>query len=526
MNDTARDFIKRDDLRGLYPSQLNGRVAAAIGRATAELLQSHGHPSPAVVIGYDCRHGSREITRGFRIGLSAAGGQSACLGPVSTEHVYSACGADTPYEAGVMVTASHNPREYNGMKFVYRGCAPFPPEDLATIGRRAVKLLDEPVPAALDDGDDSLVRPDPAAAAILDNYAARLMAIAGLDGRTDCRKTPLTVVVLAGNGMGAVAYTPFARRLEPKGLRSIILEATPDGDFPQGVPNPLSPAFMARLAASVREHHADLGIGFDGDADRAGFVDATGKEIIPSHVLALIAAERLAHANAGRPVVMRNLCCSRLLAELFPADGPVQLIDTPVGHGRIKRLMRCDAFRERTVFAGEHSGHYFYPEFNYVDSGMLTCLSMLAIVWKMAENGEQLADRLADWRRRYAWSGEINFTMPSAAAVHSALRQLWLDTRAPDVRRHEVRLDEECGAWRVFPADEQDRYDPENATTPDLKMIRDNGDSGWWFVLRPSGNEPRLRLNVEAWGDQAANDCQALAARLIDSLQTCGATRG
>lgn len=503
----SKTFMKRDDIRGLYPSQLNGQVAACLGQAACELLQSRGLARPVIAVGYDCRAGNLEIAQGFMLGFNQAGGQSICLGLVSTEHVYFICGEhSTEYDAGAMVTASHNPREYNGIKMVHSGCLPFSQDDLGFIARRTDELLNQNS-AALDK----------------DEYAAHMLKLAGLDRLPDCPDCKFTAVILAGHGMGAVAFAPLARLLEKKGLKSIILEGEPDGAFPCGVPNPLLPDFMKRLGEAVRANHADLGIGFDGDADRAGFTDATGQEIIPSQVLALIASAKLNSTALEAPVIMRNLCCSQLIADLFPADGKARLIDTPVGHGRIKQLMRSTAFCQQTLFAGEHSGHYFFPEFNYVDSGVLTSLNMLAIVWQMKENGEALAERLASWRRRYAWSGEINFNLTSAEATRDALLKTWQAFQGPEATRHEVQFDSSCHAQRAIIS--KDDYVPEKAAAPDLKMSWNNGQSGWWFVLRPSGNEPKLRLNVEAWGENAKAHCQDRTAELENLLQSCGAVR-
>lgn len=483
--------MKRDDIRGLFPNQLNGLTAKCIGKAACMLLQAKGIQSPTMAVGHDCRHGNVEIAQGFMLGFREAGGKCVYLGTVSTEHVYFSCGEHADrFDAGAMVTASHNPREYNGIKMVHSGCLPFSQEDLAFIAQRTDELLSLDTPE-MD----------------FEEYARHMLSLTELINRPDSDAVKFTIVVLAGNGMGAVAFAPIARLLEQKGLKSIILEGEPDGDFPQGVPNPLLPDFMKRLGAKVLEHHADLGIGFDGDADRAGFVDSTGAEIIPSQVLALIAEAKLARSANDAPVVMRNLCCSQLIADLFPAGGKATLVDTPVGHGRIKQLMRCEAYRNRTVFAGEHSGHYFYPEFNYVDSGVLTSLNMLSIVWGMAERGESLPARLSAWRKRYVWSGELNYELASKEATRQALVKVWQATQAPGIQRFEARQDTACGAQRIFASDAP--YDPAVIAAPDLKMLSRKGDSGWWFVLRPSGNEPKLRLNVEAWGEDAKAVCQA-----------------
>ena len=508
MQTPSQSFLKRDDIRGLYPLQLNGMVAEALGQAVVERLKALGEASPCIAVGHDCRHGNLEISQGLMLGILRAGGRCRDLGLVSTEHVYYACGqmADE-FAAGAMVTASHNPKEYNGVKFIHRHCVPFGQEDLAYLGKRADELLT---------GKDSKM--DFAA------YAEHLLVLSGLQNRPDSGQLLFKVVVLAGNGMGALAFEPIAKQLERKGLRAIILEGDPNGDFPQGVPNPLLPDFMQRLGKFTLENGADLGIGFDGDADRAGFVDSTGAEIIPSQVLALIAQAKLNNRRRDvvvTPVIMRNLCCSQLLKALFGNRSDVTLVDTPVGHGRIKQLMRSEKYKEGTLFAGEHSGHYFYPEFSYVDSGVLTSLNMISLAWELHEQGEKLSDLLAAWRKEYCWSGELNYNLPSKEAIFQVLCKA--AQAFPGATRYECRVDEECGAQRVFEA--QGTYRPEALPAPDLKLVQDDGASGWWFVLRPSGNEPKLRLNVEAWGQKASVYCQKMVKEVDALILQAGGVR-
>ena len=500
---TSKDVLKRDDVRGLYPKHLNGRVAEALGRAACEMLKGEGINRPLVVVGHDCRHGNIEIAQGFMLGFMRAGGDCEDIGLVSTEHIYYSCGKSASnYDAGAMVTASHNPKEYNGIKLIHKGCLPFSQEELAFIGARCDELL--ATPQAFD----------------FDDYASAIVHIAGLDSHGPAR-TPFTVVVLAGGGMGAVAFAPIARLLEPIGLRSVIIEGEPDGEFPNGVPNPLLPDFMSRLSQKTLEHHADLGIGFDGDADRAGFVDSNGMQVIPSQVLALISSAKLEASSIDKPAVMCNLCCSQLIQHLF--KDKAEVVQTPAGHGRIKQLMRSEAFAGRTLLAGEHSGHYYYPEFNYSDSGVLSSLYMISLVWTMRDRGESLADKLAAWRESYCWSGEINYELPTADDIRRAIVKVFESEKGTGVQRQEVRFDETIGAQRVFTAEAD--YDPARIAAPDLKMVHDDGKSGWWFVLRPSGNEPKLRLNVEAWGPDARRLCDLKTAAVNAMILECGAIR-
>lgn len=504
------NIIKRDDIRGLYPEELNGNTAEQIGFATCKLLQKET-PAPRIAIGYDCRHGNIEIQNGFARGFQSAGGTCDTFGLLSTEHVYYICGTHPEYTAGAMITASHNPKEYNGIKMLHGGCVPFTSAELAEIG------------STMQNYTPSKAQPTAPQLQLINfnEYADTLLKISGLDKREDSNHGQIRVVVLAGHGMGAVAFGSIAAKLQPKGLQVALIEPEPDGDFPNGVPNPLNKEYMAKLASLVEQHQADLGICFDGDADRAGFVDAWGQEIIPSQVLALIAKHRLAQSKAEAPVIMRNLCCSQLIADQFPKDGAVQLIDTPVGHGRIKLLMRHPQFQSRCVFAGEHSGHYFYPDFFYVDSGVLTSLNMIRITWELREQKKSLPEMLASWRKNYVWSGEINFQLNTQEEVLPVMRTVWNDENKPGIRRFEVAEDPQLKVQRVF--ENNGQYTPEKLPAPDLKMQYSDNDGGWWFVLRPSGNEPRLRLNVEAWGNNAATVCKDKTAQLIQKLLSLGA---
>lgn len=500
MGVSSAAYLKRDDLRGLYPSQLNGVTARCLGRAVCRLLRKKCGcgDSPLLGIGYDCRLGSVELSQGLMLGFQEAGGRCYLAGRVSTEHVYYLCGReDLSLDAGVMITASHNPMEYDGMKFVHAGCLPFTHEELAYLGTLADELMAKEFAAPAMD---------------FARYAKEMFALAGLSALPDSSETTLRLLVLAGNGMGGVAFGPLAELLKAKGIETTILEGEPDGNFPQGVPNPLLPAFVKRLGDATRNAGADLGIGFDGDADRAGFVDAEGNEIISSHVLALIAREKVRRAAPEiRPAVMKNLCCSRLLEDLFPADGPVELVETPVGHGRIKLLMRSKEYASRVVFAGEHSGHYFYPEFHFVDSGVLTSLNMIGILHRLRAEGKQsLSDILADWKKNYRWSGERNYTLASAQETSEVMDYVAKQAALlPNGVRYEVRQDTAAGVHRVLPAPAGAPYDPTTLSAPDIKFRFDDGErGGWWFVLRPSGNEPKVRLNVEGWGPLSQELCQ------------------
>lgn len=501
-------IFKRDDIRGLWPDQFNAETAFLAGQAMAARLALR-HSAPRIAVGHDARTGSFELMLSFCRGL-AAGGASACrLGLVSSEQVYFVCGKyQQEFQGGAMITASHNPKQYNGVKFIHAGAAPFDADDLAFMLNFMQSHL--ALPEAMDSSQD---------------FADHILGLVKMPA--DTALPPMTIVVAAGNGVGGEAFRPIAERLSALKIHTVFLDAEPDGNFPNGVPNPLLPDYMRRLGNAVREHHADIGIGFDGDGDRAGFVDHLGQEIIPSHVLALVALHKVQAAGADnrdsgavRPMIFRNLCCSQLLPDLFPAAGPVELLDTPVGHGKVKLLMRHEQFRDRVLFAGEHSGHYFYPEFFYVDSGMLTSMLLLSQARRLKAAGRSLADELQPWRSHYCWSGEINFTLPRRELINHTLSSICREQQNANTSRYEIRVDDALGLQRVFKAN--GAYRPDDLPATDLKLSCNapDGRSGYWFVLRSSGNEPALRLNVEAWGDDATAQC----ARIRDAI-TAGIQR-
>ncbi|MFA6930720.1 MAG: hypothetical protein WCT05_10355 [Lentisphaeria bacterium] len=492
--DDLDQIFKRDDIRGLWPEILNSELAFLLGEAVYELLEARGLPL-TLVLGHDARKGSYALSLALLRSFGMRGGKTTFLGLVSSEQLYYACGKyPERYAAGVMITASHNPKEFNGMKFIHAGGSPFNSEDLACLKNSLRQKLNPPT-----------VYP------IGDEFAEYLLSQSEFSQKTSQR--PLVKAVIdAGNGVGAVAFAPLAERLKTMGYRILFLNPEPDGDFPLGVPNPLMRTQIERLAKAVCRHRADLGIIFDGDADRAGFVDSQGQEIIPSQVYALVARRKLAQHSIAHPVLMRNLCCSQLLHTLFGQNpSELELVDTPVGHGQIKQLMRHPKYRDQVLFAGEHSGHYFYPEFFSVDSGFMTALLLLAEVRNLKSKKIGLPDILADWRKTYRWSGEINYILPNQAVVLATLRELEQQFGAlPGVCRQGIALDQKLGLFRVF--DLKNEYRPETLDFPDLKIIQQspNAKSGWWFVVRPSGNENKLRLNFESWNIPKAEAAQTM----------------
>lgn len=509
-HEALKDIFKRDDVRGFWPEVLNCEVAYWLGQALGEMFAAAEIREPRVAIAYDARLGSGELSLALMRGLAQSGTQSELLGLASSEQLYYACGRyPEKYCAGIMVTASHNPKEYNGMKFVWAGAAPFSESDLRQLQTRLLQKAHYPRAQPLGE-----------------EFARHLLSLAGADQMSQSSApTQLRALVLAGSGVGGLAFAPLAEQLRQIGIDCLLREETPDGNFPLGVPDPLSREYMQRLSQYVLAAEADIGIAFDGDADRAGFVDAKGQEILPAQVFALVALRKLSSTSIRHPVLMRNLCCSQLLRDLFAGpQSQVELIDTPVGHGQIKRLMRHPAFAGRVLFAGEHSGHYFYPEFYSVDSGMLTSIHLLAEARRLKAAGSSLAQRLQDWRQRYAWSGERNFRLAQPADLFPALEAVAQAAKEliPGALRQEVRIDPNLGLPRIFPAG-PGPYQPGEMTCPDLKILSPpNKAGGCWLVLRPSGNEGKLRLNIESWG-QLRNHWTELYEKISSLLSASGA---
>jgi phosphomannomutase len=429
-------LIKAYDVRGVVPDQWDESVSRAIGAAFAEFVVADSGAT-TVVTAHDMRDSSIPLSRAFAEGVMARGIDVVEAGLGSTDLLYFAAGSlDMP---GAMFTASHNPAQYNGIKLCRAGAAPIGQDSgLTTIREWAERGSYDRVPGRVG----SVSSQD-----VLAGYAAHLHSLVDLSGIR-----PLKVVVDAGNGMGGHTV--------PVVLSGLPLEIVPlyfelDGSFPNHEANPLDPANLVDLQAAVREHGADIGLAFDGDADRVFVVDETGNPVSPSAITALVAVRELAKGRGT--TIIHNLITSKAVPEIVREHGgdPVR---TRVGHSFIKAEMaRTDA-----VFGGEHSAHYYFRDFWRADTGMLAAMHVLAA---LGEQGRPLSDLTAAYSR-YTASGEINSTVADAAA------------RTAEVRR---TFEEEDGVT----VDELDGLTVELA-------------DGAWFNLRASNTEPLLRLNVEA----------------------------
>ncbi|MEU5521140.1 phosphomannomutase/phosphoglucomutase [Streptomyces sp. NPDC047860] len=429
-------IVKAYDVRGVVPDQWDEKLAELFGAAFARVTGA-----TAIVAGHDMRPSSPGLSGAFARGAAAQGVDVTEIGLCSTDQLYYASGAlNLP---GAMFTASHNPARYNGIKLCRAGAAPVGQDTGLAEIRELVERWSEsgaPEPAAGAPG--TVTRRD-----TLDDYASHLRSLVDL---TSIR--PLKVVVDAGNGMGGhTVPTVFAGL--PLTLVPMYFEL--DGTFPNHEANPLDPANLVDLQKRVREEGADLGLAFDGDADRCFVVDERGEPVSPSAITALVASRELAR-NGGKGTVIHNLITSWSVPEVVRENGGTPE-RTRVGHSFIKAEMA----RTGAIFGGEHSAHYYFRDFWNADTGMLAALHVLAALGGQ----EGTLSALVAQYDRYIGSGEINSTVDDQAARLAAIRAAYEG-------REGVTLDELDGL---------------TVTSAD-----------WWFNVRPSNTEPLLRLNAEA----------------------------
>ncbi|MET7686219.1 phosphomannomutase/phosphoglucomutase [Streptomyces sp. NPDC005423] len=428
-------LVKAYDVRGVVPDQWDESLAELFGAAFVRVTGAS-----AIVIGHDMRPSSPGLSRAFARGAAARGVDVTEIGLCSTDQLYYASGAfGLP---GAMFTASHNPAQYNGIKMCRAGAAPVGQDTgLADIRRLVESWLDSGAPVAAGP-TGTITRRD-----TLEEYAAHLRSLVDL---TSIR--PLKVVVDAGNGMGGHTVPTVFAGLP---LTVVPLYFELDGTFPHHEANPLDPANIVDLQKRVREEDADLGIAFDGDADRCFVVDEHGDPVSPSAVTALVASRELAR-NGGKGVIIHNLITSWSVPEVVRENGGTP-VRTRVGHSFIKAEMA----KSGAIFGGEHSAHYYFKDFWNADTGMLAALHVLAALG--GQDGPLSA--LVAQYDRYTGSGEINSTVDDQNARLAAVRSAYEG-------REDTTLDDLDGLT-VSAAD-------------------------WWFNVRPSNTEPLLRLNAEA----------------------------
>ncbi|HHU44915.1 MAG TPA: phosphomannomutase/phosphoglucomutase [Actinomycetales bacterium] len=428
--------IKAYDVRGVVGEGIDEELMRDAGAAFAILMRDEG--ADRVAIGHDMRDSSPGLSRAFAEGVSAQGLDVDMLGLTSTDQLYYASGVmDCP---GAMFTASHNPAEYNGIKLCRAGARPVGQET----GLSDIKdMLAAGVPGY--EGETGVINERD----VLDGYAEFLRGLVDLaSGRK------LTVAVDAGNGMAGL--TAPAVLGDVTDLRDLYFEL--DGNFPNHEANPLEPANLVDLQKFTVEQGADIGLAFDGDADRCFVVDEKGDPVSPSAICALIATRYLADEPGA--VIIHNLITSAAVPEMVLEAGGIA-VRTRVGHSFIKARMA----ETSAVFGGEHSAHYYFREFWNADSGMLAALHVLAA---LAEQDKPLSEFMAEFDR-YEQSGEINSRLGSAA------EQLEKQERISELFAARTRA-----------------HDWVDGLTIGLK------DSKAWFNVRASNTEPLLRLNVEA----------------------------
>jgi phosphomannomutase len=432
-------IVKAYDIRGVVPDELDAEVAGAVGAAFAIFTKAS-----RIVIAHDMRESSGPLSQAVAEGAANQGTDVVMAGLASTDMIYFAAGSlDIP---GVMLTASHNPAKYNGIKLCLAGARPVG-QDTGLADIRA--LIENGIPAYT--GTPGTITTH----VLVEDYAVFLRQLVDLSGIR-----PLKVVVDAGNGMGG--YTvPIVLKDLPLDIVPMYFEL--DGNFPNHEANPIDPKNTADLQAKVLETHSDIGLAFDGDADRCFVIDERGQIVSPSVITALVAVRELKKSPGS--AIIHNLITSKAVAEIVREHGGVP-VRSRVGHSFIKATMG----ETNAVFGGEHSGHFYFRDFWRADSGMLAALHVLAALGETAP-GTKLSELLAEYSR-YVASGEINSTVHDQAAVSAKVRAAYIGAPGATI----------------------DDLDGMTVTTPT-----------WWFNLRASNTEPLLRLNVEA-DDQVTLD--------------------
>ena len=451
--------VKAYDIRGIVPDQLDDRVAYALGAATVDVLAVD-----QIVTAHDMRDSGPALSSAFAAGAASRGAHILAAGLGSTDMLYFASGQRDL--AGAMFTASHNPARYNGIKLCRPGAVPVGLESgLGDIRDRAQAYLDTGSATTSGGG------PGPQRVELVADYARHLRSLVDLRSIR-----PLRVVVDAGNGMAGLTV--------PAVLGDAVLDGLPlrieplyfelDGSFPNHEANPLDPANLRDLQASVVARDADIGLAFDGDADRCFVVDEGGAAVAPSAITALVATRELAkHPGA---TILYNLISSRAVPEIIREHGGVPR-RTRVGHSYVKAEMA----RTGAVFGGEHSAHYYFRDFWRADTGMLAAMHVLAAL------GEQSAPLSALTARyqRYVASGEINSTVADAVAQAE--------------RTEAVRL----------------TFAERTTGTDDLDGLTIELADGTWLNVRASNTEPLLRLNVEGPNVEAMSGVRDEALTVI-----------
>ena len=444
------DCFKAYDVRGQIPSQLSADVCYRIGNAMAEFLDGE-----SIVVGRDMRLSSKEFSDAVIQGLVDAGVDALDIGLCGTEMVYFATsflGAD----GGVMVTASHNPADYNGLKFVREGARPIS----ADTGLVDIRRLAEADERKLAKKPGAVRQVD-----IFDDYIGHILGYIDV-----ARLKPLKLLVNAGNGCAGIAIDGLEKHLP---FEFIKVNNEPDGTFPNGIPNPMLLENQAATADQVLAHKADMGIAWDGDFDRCFLFDENGKFIEGYYIVGLLAESLLEH-HAGASVVHDPRLTWNTLEIVAQAGG--EAVQSKSGHSFIKERMReVDA-----IYGGEMSAHHYFRDFSYADSGMIPWLLVAELISK---TGKPLSRLVGDRIARFPASGEINRQVPDQALAIKTIR---------------------------------DRFEPEAVSVDETDGISLEFED-WRFNLRSSNTEPVIRLNVESRADKSL--MEARVQEILSLLQ-------
>jgi phosphomannomutase len=430
----SASIFKAYDIRGLVDKELTPDFAFATGVAVARFLELSREPG-TVVIGEDMRPSSPSLATAFSAGITSQGLDVIRIGLASTDMLYFAAGnLNLP---GAMFTASHNPAAYNGIKLCLSGARPIGKESgLVTIEN----FVKEGTPMAMRNVGIEKKQD------LLESYVDHLLTLVDLSSIR-----PLKIVIDAGNGMAGHTAPAVFQRLSAEVIE-MYFEL--DGTFPNHEANPIDPKNLVDLQKAVKKHRADIGLAFDGDADRCFLVDEKGDLVNPSSLTSLIATRELKKYPGSN--IIYNLISSKAVKEVVEENGGTA-VRSRVGHSYIKKLMA----ETNAVFGGEHSGHFYFRDFWKADSGMLAALHAIAA---LGESKKTLSSILKEFNR-YVSSGEINSTVTDAQAAMNVIEEKYSG-------KDEVQIDHLDG----------------------LTVTAD----GWWFNLRASNTEPLLRLNVEA----------------------------
>jgi phosphomannomutase len=423
--------FKAYDVRGLYPTELDEDGAYRVGRAYVEHFEPRG-----IAVGRDMRLSSPSMSAAVMDGAADGGADVLDLGPVGTEMVYYAVGA-LELDGGICVTASHNPKDYTGMKIVRRGALPVGGDSgLGEIRERAVAGFEKASRRGVIHPED-----------VWPGFVAKVLSFIEPEAIR-----PLRIVADAANGMAGAMLPPVLEQLPQLDVVRCNFEL--DGSFPNHEPNPLLPENREFIISKTRDEGADLGVAYDGDADRCFFVDDTGEFVSGDFVTALLAEAVLEKEPGGK--VIYDVRASRAVPETIERSGGVPLVNR-VGHAFIKHRMR----KEGAIFAGEVSAHYYFRDFSQADSGVVPFLLVLEL---LSRSGRKLSETLAPYRERFFLTGEINTPV---ADVPLKLQEL------------------------------KEHYSAQGGRVSHLDGISIDFDD-WHFNVRPSNTEPLLRLNLEA----------------------------